>query len=213
MTNVFLGKPSSPLLMPISQGWIGRSAAMLIRRRRRYNFNIEQETDRSTEAAEHRTGALCSLSLSGTRDFSGKKPRDHAHRRSAQMRKGRNRANSDLLFVSADDLEKNPEHEDEPRWQPNPAKIIKVTPQKADFRLRKCQGVKRDQTGHSAAGTDTGNGGSRGRCNVQEIPNESGKRDQCDIAQRTQKIFHVIAKNEKEIHVADEMNDSGMKKK
>jgi hypothetical protein len=45
------------------------------------------------------------------------------------------------LFVSADDLEKNPEHENEPRWQPNPAKIIKVTPQKADFRLRKCQGV------------------------------------------------------------------------
>jgi hypothetical protein len=24
---------------------------------------------------------------------------------------------------------------------------------------------------------------------VQEIPNESGKRDQCDIAQRAQKIF------------------------
>ena len=87
---------------------------------------------------------------------------------SPQMRKGRNRANSDLLFVSADDLEKNPEHENEPRWQPKPAKIIKVTPQKADFRLRKCQGVKCDQTGDSAAGTDTGNGGSRGRCNVQD---------------------------------------------
>ena len=74
-------------------------------------------------------------------------------------------------------------------------------------------GRKCDQTGDSAAGTDTWNGGSRGRCNVQEIPNESGKRDQCDIAQRAQKIFHIIAKNEKEIHVADEMNDSGMKKK
>src|SRR5205814_3811350 len=111
------------------------------------------------------------LSLKERRAFSGKKPRDHAHSRSPQMRKGRNRANSDLLFVSADDLEKNPEHENEPRWQPNPAKIIKVTPQKADFRLRKCQGVKCDQTGDSAAGTDTGNGGSRGQCNVQEIPN------------------------------------------
>ena len=161
----------------------------------------------------HRARGLCSLRLSGTRAFSGKKPRDHAHSRSPQIHKGRNRANSDLLFVSADDLEKNPEHENEPRWQPNPAKIIKVTPQKADFRLRKCQGVKCDQTGDSAAGTDTGNGGSRGRCNVQEIPNESGKRDQCDIAQRAQKIFRIIAKNEKEIHVADEMNDSGMKKK
>jgi len=88
------------------------------------------------------------------------------------MRKARNRANSDLLFVSADDLEKNPEHEDKPRRQPKPAKIIKVTLQKADFHLRKCQGVKCDQTGDSAAGTDTGNVGSRGRCNVQEIPND-----------------------------------------
>jgi hypothetical protein len=129
------------------------------------------------------------------------------------MRKGRNRANSDLLFVSADDLEENPEHEDKPGRQPKSAKIIKVTPQKADFCLRKCQGVKCDQTGDSAAGTDTGNGGIRGRCNVQEIPNESGKGGQCDIAQRAQKFFHIITKNEKEIHVAEEMNDSGMKKK
>ena len=107
------------------------------------------------------------------RAFSGKRPRDQAHSRSPQMRKGRNRANSDLLFVSADDLEKNPEHENEPRWQPKPAKIIKVTPQKADFRLRKCQGVKCDQTGDSAAGTDAGNGRIRGRCNVQEIPTKA----------------------------------------
>src|SRR5204863_7043051 len=113
---------------------------MLIRRRRRYNFNIEQETARSTEAAEHRTGALCSLSLSGTRAFSGKKPRDHAHSRSPQMRKGRNRGNSDLLFVSADDLEKNPEHENEPRWQPNSAKIIKVMAKKTNFSRANVQG-------------------------------------------------------------------------
>ncbi len=153
------------------------------------------------------------LSLSGTRAFPGKKPCDHAYSRSTQVRKGRNRADSDLLFVSADDLENNPEYENEPRRQPNPAKIIKVTQQKADFRLRKCQGVKCDHTSDSTAGTDTGNGGIRGRCNVHEIPNESGNRDQCDITQRAQKFFHIIAKNEKEIYIADKMNDSGMKKK
>ena len=49
--------------------------------------------------------------------------------------------------------------------------------------------------------------------NVYEISNEGGNCDQCDITQRAQKIFHIIAKNEKEIHVADEMNDPGMEQK
>ena len=44
-------------------------------------------------------------------------------------------------------------------------------------------------------------------------PTNAANRDQCDIAQRTKKIFYAIAENEKEIHVADEMDDSGMKKK
>jgi len=48
---------------------------------------------------------------------------------------------------------------------------------------------------------------------VHQIPNQSRNRDQCDIAQRAQKIFHIIAENEKEIHVANEMNDSGVEKK
>jgi hypothetical protein len=93
MTNSFRG---GLLLMPISQGGSAAPRAMLIRRRRRYNFNIEQETARSTQAAEHRAGALCGaqalrpvfLSLSGSCAFPGKKPRDHAHSRSPQMRKG-----------------------------------------------------------------------------------------------------------------------------
>src|SRR5438132_11786893 len=97
--------------------------------------------------------------------------------------------------------------------QAYPAKIIKVVPQKADFRLRKCQGVKCDYAGDSPAGTDAGNGRIRGRCNVHEISDESRNRDQCDIAQQTQKIFHVIAENEEEIHVPDEINDSGMEEK
>ena len=95
------------------------------------------------------------------RAFSGKKPRDHAHSCSPQMRKGRNRANSDLLFVSADDLEKNPEHENEPRRQPKPAKIIKVTPQKADFRLRNSgpmQCARDPQCGKTTCGFGFGNG-------------------------------------------------------
>ena len=76
------------------------------------------------------------LRLNERYGFSRKKPRNQADSSSAQMRKGRNRADSDLLFVSTNDLEKNPEHENEPRRQANPAKIIKVAPQKADFRLR-----------------------------------------------------------------------------
>src|SRR6266550_5863180 len=147
------------------------------------------------------------------RGFSRKKPCNQPDSSAPQMRKGRNRADSDLLFVCTDDLEKNPEHENEPRRQTNPAKIIKVAPQKADFRVRECQCVKCDHPGDSTAGTDAGNGGIRGRCNVHEIPNECRNRDQCNIAQRTEKIFHVIAENEKEIHVADEMNDSGMEEK
>src|SRR6266480_1080948 len=147
------------------------------------------------------------------RGFSRKKPCNQPDSSAPQMRKGRNRADSDLLLESTDDLEKNPEHENEPCRQANPAKIIEVAPQKADFRLRERQCVKGDHAGDSTAGTDAGNGGIRGRYNVDEIANECRNRDQCDIAQRTQKIFYVIAENEKEIHVADEMDDSGMEKK
>src|SRR5207245_10608355 len=134
--------------------------------------------------------------LRGRYGFPRKKPRNQADSGSAQMRKGRNRADSDLLLVSTDDLEKNPEHENEPRWQANPAKIIKVAPQKADFRLRECQCVKCDHTGGSTAGTDAGNGGIRGRWNVRESPNECRHRDPCDVAQRSDKSSHVIATHE-----------------
>src|SRR5213595_3406257 len=147
MTNNFRGGSAAP-------------RAMLFGRRRRDYIGIGRSrtgtTARSTQAGPHRAGALRSYA-GERRGFSRKKPCNQADSSSPQMRKGRHRADSDLLFVSADDLEKNPEHENEPRWQPNPAKIIKVTPQKADFRLRKCQGVKCDYTGDSAAGTDTGN--------------------------------------------------------
>jgi len=49
------------------------------------------------------------------------------------MRKRGYRADSDVLFVGTDDLENNPEHENEPGRQTNPAKIIKVAPQKPIF--------------------------------------------------------------------------------
>jgi hypothetical protein len=158
MTNSFRG---GLLLMPISQGGSATPRAMLIRRRRRYNFNIEQETARSPQAAEQGWSPVF-LNFSGTRAFPGKKPRHHPHSRSTEMCKRGNRADSDLLFVSADDLEHNPEDENEPRRQPNPAKVIKVAPQETDFRLWKCQCIKCNHTGDSTTGTDSGNGGSRG---------------------------------------------------
>src|SRR4029077_7369937 len=62
MTNSFRG---GLLLMAISQGGSAAPRAMLTRRRRRYNFNIEQETARSTKAAEHRGWSLCSYAARG----------------------------------------------------------------------------------------------------------------------------------------------------
>jgi hypothetical protein len=48
---------------------------------------------------------------------------------------------------------------------------------------------------------------------VQEIPNESWQARSMRYSAAGPENFHIIAKNEKEIHVAGEMNDSGMKKK
>ena len=76
---------------------------------------------------------IIGLGLSERRSFSREKPRDQTNGCAAQMREGGNRADSDLLFVSTYNLEENPEHENEPRRQPNPAKIIKVAPQKPIF--------------------------------------------------------------------------------
>src|SRR6476660_815793 len=145
MTNSFRGPL---LLMPIGQGGSAAPRAMLIRRE---GAIILTSSKRLLDPPKLRNTGLEPVFLLGERRaFSGKKPRDHAHSRSPQMRKGRNLANSDFLFVRADDVEKNPEHENEPRWKPNPVKIIKVTPQKADFRLRKCQRVICDHAAASA---------------------------------------------------------------
>jgi hypothetical protein len=84
MTNSFRG---GLLLMPISQGGSAAPRAMLISRRRRYNFNIEQETARIHPSCGTQGWSPVFLSLSGTRGFSGEKPREQADAGAPQMRK------------------------------------------------------------------------------------------------------------------------------
>ena len=48
---------------------------------------------------------------------------------------------------------------------------------------------------------------------VREIADERGHCDQRKIAKRPQKILHVIAEDEQEIDVANEMQDARVKKK
>src|SRR5207244_9782194 len=67
------------------------------------------------------------LRLNERYGFSRKKPRNQADSSSAQMRKGRNRADSDLLFVSINDLVKNQEHDKDPSQNTNHWIQITVT--------------------------------------------------------------------------------------
>ncbi len=48
---------------------------------------------------------------------------------------------------------------------------------------------------------------------MREITNERRQRDEQEITKRSEKIFHVVAKDKEKIHIADEVNDSGVQKK
>ena len=49
--------------------------------------------------------------------------------------------------------------------------------------------------------------------NVREIADEGGEGDERKITKRAEKILDVITKDKKEIDIADEMQNAGMKKK
>ena len=49
--------------------------------------------------------------------------------------------------------------------------------------------------------------------NVREIADEGGEGDERKITKRAEKILDVITKDKKEIDIADQMQNAGMKKK
>ena len=48
---------------------------------------------------------------------------------------------------------------------------------------------------------------------MREITNERGQCDQHEITKRPEKNFNIIAGDKEEIHVADQVNNSGVEKK
>ena len=79
--------------------------------------------------------------------------------------------------------------------------------------MRKLERVKCDHARDAAARANAGNLRVRISRDVREIADERGHCDQRKIAKRPQKILHVIAEDEQEIDVANEMQDARVKKK
>jgi len=73
--------------------------------------------------------------------------------------------------------------------------------------------VKSDDAGDAAACADAWRLRARIESDVREITNERRQCDEKEITKRSQKILNVVAKNKEKIHVAEEVNDSGVQKK
>ena len=79
--------------------------------------------------------------------------------------------------------------------------------------MRKVERVKCNYPRDAAAGADTRDLRMRIGSNVREIADEGGESDERKITKRAEKILDVITKDKKEIDIADEMENAGMKKK
>src|SRR5918996_3079403 len=78
-----------------------------------------------------------------------KHPSHKSHDRTAQMREGRDRADSRDLFPGTDRLKQNPKKENRPGGQSNPSKpYIPPAEEKSEFCVRKFKGIERDDAGN-----------------------------------------------------------------
>lgn len=90
--------------------------------------------------------------------------------------------------------------------------IKEVSPQESNLRLRKGKGIECDDAGDATAGSDARNCEVWVRSNMDKVADESRDRNEGDVTNPAEKTFHVVAEDEKEMHVADKVNDAGVKK-
>ena len=84
--------------------------------------------------------------------------------------------------------------------------------QKSESQPRKIQCVKRNDAGNASAGANARCMRTRIESDLGQITDEGCQRNERNITQWPQKVFHCMAECQQEIHVSGQMNDARMKK-
>ena len=117
------------------------------------------------------------------------------------------------MLGRADDLKGDPENERKPGRQSNPAKIKPVTEKETEPDAGELQGVENNHARDPAARADGGNVCARIGRDMQEIASQRRDRDEEEVARPAQEVLHVVAEDEEEIEIAEEMKNAGVEEK
>lgn len=88
-----------------------------------------------------------------------------------------------------------------------------ITDHHAEAGVGKSQGVQGDDTGNSAAGADTWKMAARLGEPVEKIAKQRAEKEHNEKALPPDEILHVIAENQEEIEIANEMHDPAVDEK
>ncbi len=117
------------------------------------------------------------------------------------------------MLGRADDLKGDPEDERKPGRQSNPAKVKPVTEEETEPDAGELEGVENNHARDPAARADGGNVCARIGRDVQEIANQRRDRDEEEVARPAQEVLHVVAEDEEEIEIPENVNHAGVEEK